>query len=224
MKIKRQSYSRIGVSHSAFADIAMDNYIIAKKIHKKNQEQEANDDSGCLAGRPTPSEERVANFCDVAICFSAMALESFIYDYSASHLGDNYTDNYIGKLDLLSKWIVVPRLITEEELETDGKAYFLLKNLIRQRNSLVHSKSKDYSNADKLVLRSKFDDYDKKMIKMARQGLETVYEISKWLNSVDDEIHAFFQFNISSMYPEANKWKEIVPKNQWKEIDGSKPH
>lgn len=46
------------------------------------------------------------------IVFCAMSLEAAIYDYAAWHLGDTYVQSHLDKLDLLSKWLVVPRLIT----------------------------------------------------------------------------------------------------------------
>lgn len=76
-----------------------------------------------------------------AIVFSAMCFESAIYDYAADHLGDSYVQEHFDKLDILSKWVVVPRLVVGYEIQKDRAPYGALKSLIAARNRLVHSKS-----------------------------------------------------------------------------------
>jgi hypothetical protein len=60
-------------------------------------------------------------------------------------LGDTYFERYVDRLDLLSKWVVVPRLISGHEIDRGGRAYELLKQLIRRRNELMHPKSVPFS-------------------------------------------------------------------------------
>lgn len=45
------------------------------------------------------------------------------------------------KLDTLSKWVVVPRLVSGYKLQKDRAPYAALKALIAARNRIVHSKS-----------------------------------------------------------------------------------
>lgn len=75
------------------------------------------------------------------IVFSAMACEAAIYDLAAVQLGDDYTAQYLDKLDLLAKWIIVPSLICGRKLKEHGPAINSLRTLIRTRNALVHHKS-----------------------------------------------------------------------------------
>ena len=49
----------------------------------------------------------------------------------------------LDKLDTLSKWIIVPKLITGRELPRQQKWFELLKKLIKARNSIIHHKSSD---------------------------------------------------------------------------------
>ena len=89
-----------------------------------------------------PIEEARDQACIIDVVFTAMYFEAFIYDYSASCLGDRYSNEHLDKLDFLSKWLVIPKLVTGKEISKSGQAYESLKRLHKDRNSLVHLKSK----------------------------------------------------------------------------------
>ncbi|HNW89612.1 MAG TPA: hypothetical protein PKN48_08100 [Bacteroidales bacterium] len=76
------------------------------------------------------------------IIFSAMTLESYINYYGSQKLPKNYFEKHLDNLDLKSKWIVLPRLITGQEIDLGGKAFALFSELISLRNKLVHDKYK----------------------------------------------------------------------------------
>ncbi len=74
--------------------------------------------------------------------FAAMCLESFIYEYAASNFSDTYAKKYLDKLDLVSKWVVIPRLVLGKEFPKDSQSFEHLKEIRSERNNLVHSKSR----------------------------------------------------------------------------------
>jgi len=76
-----------------------------------------------------------------AVTFGAMCLESFIYDYAANSFSDTYVRKYLDKLELVSKWVVIPRLTTGKDFPRESKAFEDLRRLIKERNDLVHAKS-----------------------------------------------------------------------------------
>ena len=76
-----------------------------------------------------------------SIVFSAMCIEAFIFGYAEKHLGGNYTKQHIEKLNIESKFIVVPRLVAGLEINKSGQAYEMMKKLISDRNKIVHFKS-----------------------------------------------------------------------------------
>jgi hypothetical protein len=78
-----------------------------------------------------------------SIVFSAMCLEAFIYDYSVKNLGSSYTKKHIEKLNIESKFIIVPRLIAGKEIQKSGQGYEMLKKLISDRNKIVHFKAQE---------------------------------------------------------------------------------
>lgn len=89
-----------------------------------------------------PIEEARDQACIIVVVFTAMYFEAFIYDYSASCLGDRYSRAHLDKLDFISKWLIIPKLVTGKEILKSGQAYEALKRLHKDRNSLVHLKSR----------------------------------------------------------------------------------
>lgn len=77
----------------------------------------------------------------IVIIFCALSLEAFINDYAIDRTSKSYLKKYLDKLDLYSKWVVIPRLLTGSKLDTGAQPMQDLDWLIKQRNRLVHFKS-----------------------------------------------------------------------------------
>jgi len=75
------------------------------------------------------------------IVYCAMGCEAAIFDLAAIHLGDQFAQNVLDKLDVIGKWLVVPRLICGTSLSENGPAINALRSLVPARNRLVHAKS-----------------------------------------------------------------------------------
>jgi hypothetical protein len=88
-----------------------------------------------------PLEQERDDHCLIAIVFAALAFEASIYDFAARNLGDRYVSDHLDRLDPLSKLVVATRLVTTEDFPKGGKAFQLLKQLVMNRNYIVHSKS-----------------------------------------------------------------------------------
>jgi hypothetical protein len=129
-----------------FTEIVRESY--KKLVALEAQQQEINEK---LA---KPGEENVErklvsmnleneiNKCVVlVIVFSAIAVEAYIYDYAARNLSDTFVKNYLDKLDPISKWVIIPQLVTGKELSRDHRWFELLNKLFLQRNKIVHEKS-----------------------------------------------------------------------------------
>ena len=89
------------------------------------------------------------------VVFSAMCFEAAIYDFASIYLGDDYVRDHLDKLDVLSKWLVVMRFISGIEIPKGVAPYGALKNLVAERNRLVHSKSEpmDMGNRERQIAR-----------------------------------------------------------------------
>lgn len=87
----------------------------------------------------------------IAITFGAMCLESCIWDYAVCGFpSNNYVEDYFENLRLTSKWLVIPQLLCGSDITKVrvGSTCLLgmLGDLVRERNKLVHSKSKEWSD------------------------------------------------------------------------------
>lgn len=126
-----------------------------------------------------------------AVTFGTMCLEAFIYDYAAHNLTDTYVKNYLDKLDVVSKWVVVPKLITGNDFPRDSKAFEDLRMLIKTRNDFVHSKSGPMVKDSEEV----FKRYELKIKKDIRVAIhfgstspyETVIEVLTELRKLEGE-------------------------------------
>src|SRR5690606_31855949 len=84
----------------------------------------------------------------ISVIFLSMFLESYIYDFSARNQGDSFTSKFLDKLDTISKWIIIPKIISGVEIDRSRKSFETFKKLIRTRNKLIHWKSKDANIAE----------------------------------------------------------------------------
>ena len=194
MKTERESEDikfRI-VAHKKYQEISKENLDRFEKLHsemltlrKKIKEEEPHfADKDWL--KVFDLEYERDKYSVVSIVFAAMCLEAFIYDYAATATSHSYVKNYLDKLDLVSKWIVIPRIITGKEIPRGSKALQMLSKLVSARNGLIHFKSKS----------STWDDYferfeeeqQSKIVEDTRNGYPTISILMKELRKIDPTI------------------------------------
>lgn len=73
-----------------------------------------------------------------------MALEAAAFEFATLQLGERLAKTYLDKLDVVGKWLIIPRLVCGRSLNVDGPAINGLIGLVRARNALVHHKSKEW--------------------------------------------------------------------------------
>ena len=79
----------------------------------------------------------------IAITFAAMFLECIIWDYAAVNTSQNLTEGYLSDIGLIGKWKIIPKLVNNNKsINIDSEAIALLKKLVKERNNIIHSKSK----------------------------------------------------------------------------------
>lgn len=64
-----------------------------------------------------------------------MAIEAAVFDLAAIQLDDKIATVYLDKMDLLGKWMIVPRLICGRSLKEEGPAFNSLRGLVRAHSS-----------------------------------------------------------------------------------------
>lgn len=77
----------------------------------------------------------------IIIVFSTMAIESFVNDYLAVCFSDElYYDNF-DKLNIMQKIEIMFSVIWEDSFDKSKSLYNFLHDLLKLRNTFVHSKS-----------------------------------------------------------------------------------
>jgi hypothetical protein len=78
----------------------------------------------------------------IAIVTAVGYLEASIYRYATHFFHYDSFDSNLGSLSLVSKWIVVPRLCQNIHIAEDSTEINDLRELVRARNCIIHSKIK----------------------------------------------------------------------------------
>ncbi|OCR25248.1 hypothetical protein AFK24_09255 [Pseudomonas syringae] len=117
------------------------------------------------------------------IVFSAMALEAAAYEFALIQLGEPLAKTYLDKLDVVGKWVVIPRLVCGRSLREDGPAINGLKGLVAARNALVHHKTKEWDRAGKAekAMRQRWASFEADQVPNA---FKTLILLSLELNAV----------------------------------------
>ena len=169
-----------------FFHVAVDTYREIERLEKEHNElqlntSEAEKSTDDFVDRVAEKNDRIGLLTLVVVVFCATSLEAYINQYAINKLSKNYFKTYLDKLDLLSKWIVLPRIITGKQLDIGSKSVQELSWLISLRNKLVHYKSRKVNVED-----LKTDDF--LWSEDAKRAIDTVKNIAKELNKIDENI------------------------------------
>jgi hypothetical protein len=196
---------RVGV-HSGYADIARHHWdsVCTSKSRLDALLPEGDDlaDDEALefdALQLRPIRHEIDEHCVISIVFSAMTVESYIFDYAARRLSDSCVVDHLEKLDVVSKWVITPMLVTGKPFPKDKFAFELLKRLVANRNSLVHGKSVPFMTIDQktnsMSVSKKAQellDFQKALFEKARDAILALDEIALVIEGLDpDESTSF---------------------------------
>jgi hypothetical protein len=117
----------------------------------------------------------------VALLFAACAAEAFINSYAARAFSAAYFDAHIDKLDIVSKWVLVPRLAVGFEVDRCGQEFQLLRRLVAARNRLAHPKITKFASEDDVH----------RLASRVLQLHEDVNEAMRALDALADLVEAF---------------------------------
>ncbi|WP_390616388.1 hypothetical protein [Maricurvus nonylphenolicus] len=117
---------------------------VAQEEYVKCLDVEALDDSDLHESEKTELSYKATGHAVKAIVFSALCVEASINNYAGIHLGDSYCENHLYSMDVISKWVVIPKLVCGKSIDKSGPAFGALKRLIKARNKLVHNKSQEF--------------------------------------------------------------------------------
>lgn len=162
---------------SEFASIARQNHLRMKELREIFDHAMTARTAG--EALEIPTAERIGtiikekNRCArIAVVFAAVAAESFIYSFALTGFSRSYVKRHLEKLDLVSKWVLIPRLIGGVELPQDGQAFELLSLLVKSRNALVHAKTRSFDLAATTF--DQLESHFSRHIEQAERAIETL--------------------------------------------------
>ena len=131
----------------------------------------------------------LAKLGSITIVFTMISVEAYIYDYAARHFTDSFVKKYIDKLDPISKWVIVPKLVTGKELSRGGEWFKLLKDLVRERNSIIHSKSSQPPSAAREARKylKVIEEEHHRVIHKARNAIKLLDALATEIGNLDSE-------------------------------------
>ena len=185
--------------YTDYARIALENYTIIEQLLAKRKVLDE-----MIIGSEIPAKEarewadiiiEINKYSRIVIIFCALSLEAFINDYAINRTSKSYLKNYLDKLDLYSKWVVVPRLLTGSQLDTGAQPMQDLDWLITQRNKLVHFKTETVE-AGKIAAKIHF--YNEQV---AQKALDTVKNIVLALHKIDKKANETWLYYEGEWFP-----------------------
>jgi hypothetical protein len=186
--------------YSDYAQIALENYtVIEQLLAKRNVIDEKYDSLGQISEEEDREwgeiNHEINKYSRIVIIFCALSLEAFINDYAIGRTSKSYLENYLDKLDLYSKWVVIPRLLTGSQLDTGAQPMQDLDWLIKQRNRLVHIKSETVE-VSKIADKLKF--YNEQV---AQKAIDTVKNIILALHKIDKRANETWLYYGGEWFP-----------------------
>jgi len=174
----------MGILYGRFLSFSLRNYKELKiNIVDYNNTQEPQPDEDYFESKKHKLEEKIFENYLLIIVFISMFMESYIYDYGARILGDNYIKKHIDKLDVISKWVIIPKIITTKEIDKKRHSFEIFKKVISLRNKITHWKSYKGSQ-DKLMREATepkfYEQIDPLII------FESILDIFKQLENIDN--------------------------------------
>jgi hypothetical protein len=180
-----------------FFHVAIDTYNEIIKLEKelnnisRSKVEKSSDD---FVDKVAEKNDRIGRLALVVIIFCAASLEAYINHYAISHLSKNYFETYLDKLNLRSKWVVIPRIINGTQLNTGSKAIQELSWLIKLRNELMHYKSR------KIEIHN-IKETDFLYEKDAKRAINAVKKLAQELHKIDNSIFIDWTTKKYEKYP-----------------------
>lgn len=208
--------------HASFAEIACENF--KKAVDYKQQLDPLYSQLADLTGLEAeefqvdkifPLRKSLGSSCLIAIVFAALAVEGYIYYYAVKNLPKGFVESHLDKLDLVSKWILIPRLVTGKEFPKDSEAFRLLKQLVSSRNYLVHIKASsvlsfDEQSSDFVLSKAaqRMLEFGEKLFEKAEDAIKALDHLSQVIENLDPNEYASADLMASS----CGRWKVHLDK------------
>jgi len=109
----------------------------------------------------------------IVVVYTVIALECYIFNYAARRLGEGFCKKHVDSMNLHTKWLVVPKLVTDKGIPPDHNGIELLQKLIGARNSVIHAKA----------VNMQMDQWEEQRLKIIDRGKVTFNAAAGALNA-----------------------------------------
>ena len=123
--------------------------------------------------------EHVIRACSITIVFAGIAVEAFINYYIVRASSKGMLNDHLDRLSLESKWLIAPKYLRNVTIDPGCKEMNQLRELIKLRNELVHSKPK-------IVTPEATQTQVHTAVENARRACAAMMDIFQLLASLDD--------------------------------------
>jgi hypothetical protein len=164
--------------------MAIEEYLIAYKIEQQRDRIEKRNykNSARKFVRIAELNSQMENHFIKIVIFCAITSEAFINHYAIERISKSYFDKHLDKMDTVSKWIVIPKLITGKQIDSGSEAIQNLRSLIKIRHKLIHPKTR-FLTIEQMVEAIFISDED------VKDALRTIGKLSDELFKVDNSIN-----------------------------------
>lgn len=157
-------------------------------------------------------QDRVEEIAIELVVFAGMCLESTLYDLSACLFGEVFID-HTEKLDPVSKFFVIGRLVDQQAPSTSGVTYQSIQTLVTARNKLVHHKSQSFLDNDFVKLMNRTQRDHEQHVRGVHSSFRALVLLSLYFDG-----NIFEELRIIPSFSKPEYWKNIVPKELHEEV------
>ncbi|MCH7724687.1 MAG: hypothetical protein IIC76_15325 [Bacteroidetes bacterium] len=141
----------------------------------------------------------------ISIIFSAMCLEAIINHYAINRTSKTFFENYLDKLDVKAKWVIIPKLLSNVEFNRESQAFELLGKFVKLRNDLVHYKSRVIRFPANMTEQMEKDEKD--FYSNVRNSIQAIFSVVEELKRIDPNWKEHIWYQLSKIeHPELQKY------------------
>ena len=139
----------------------------------------------CCSNKNDEFQHTADGQATIVVVFCIISLECYIYNYASRKLGEKFCRKHIEKMNLHTKWIVVPKLTTGKGISADHQGIGLLRKLVKARNAIVHLKAVNLKPDLWEQQKQKISKTNKLILEAALDAFQCIGELGKALFELD---------------------------------------
>lgn len=213
---------------TTFSEIALEQFQMLKENYQKLEMLHK------MCSEAVELKHEICSNYVITITFAAMSLEAFLNDYAAQNLGDDYFYENFDNLRPFAKLQLISKIVYNSTVDKSGKVYSFMNLLFRERNNLVHCKSREIvgmseeeyiefqqfletdENANEWMIaeRERLNiDEEKDLLDNALIALRALKEVANFIDEHDNSAYAASKLVCSGWYIDSDKKKYALIKS-----------